>query len=98
MRDVGELHIDVLAGNGDRSDHAPRLGEARILDFVGRMTTSAPGRIERRIQGRLHARLGVTRSALGMPRELGKDALLVKLVAERAIGAESGGGVNAGFL
>ena len=98
MRDVRELHIDVFSGHRDLSDHAALLGEAGILDFLGRMATAASDRIERRGQGRLHARLGVTLGALGMPWELRKGALLVELVTEGAIGAEAGCRVNAGLL
>ena len=95
MRDMGELHIDILSGHRDRGDHAAGLREAGILDFLGRMATTASGRIERRGQGGLHARLGVTSGALGMPGERGKDALLVELVAERAVRSEPRSRINA---
>ena len=49
-------------------------------------------------QGRFHAWLGMTGGALRVPRERGEDALLVELVAERAVGAEAGGRINARLL
>ena len=40
----------------------------------------------------------MARGALSVTRELGKDALLVELVAERAVRTESRGRINAGLL
>jgi len=95
MRDVGELHVDVLSGYSDRSDHAAGFRESGILDFLGRMATAASGRIERRGQGGLYARLGVTSGALGVPGERAKNTLLVELVTESTVRAKPRGWIDA---
>ena len=98
MRDVRELHVNVLSGHRNRGDQATGLREAGILDLFRRMTTAASGRIERCVQSRFYARLGVAGGALGMTRELRKDALLVEFVAERAVRAEPRLRIDAGLL
>src|SRR5437879_2390943 len=63
MRDVRELHVNVLSGHRNRGDQATGLREAGILDLFRRMTTAASGRIERCVQSRFYARLGVAGGA-----------------------------------
>ena len=71
-------------------DHSPVFGETGIFNFFRRMASAAVGRGGLRAKGGLHAGRGMTGGALGMPRKGCKNAARIELVAEGAVGAETG--------
>src|SRR5215472_13621962 len=80
------------------SREAARFREARVFDLFRRMASAAACRIHIRGQLRLHAGLGVAGGALLMSGERAELALRVELMAEGAIRAKTGLGIDARFL
>ena len=95
MRNVSELDVDIFARYRSLSDHAALFGEAGILNFLRSVAAHAALCVECGSELRFHAGLGVASGALCVPREFREHALLIELMAERAIGTEAGGQILA---
>ena len=98
MRNVREIDVDVLARNHLLGDHTPAFGETGILDLFRRVASAATLGIERRTQVRLNAGLGMTSRALRVSWEGPVNSARLELVAEGAIGAKTGGRIDANLL
>jgi len=93
--DVRELQIDELTGDNMRSNHSPLLGKSGVLDLLRSVAAATIRRSGIGAEHRLHRLFGVAGATLRVAGESREGALWIEFMAESAVRAESGPGINA---